>query len=119
MKSVPENIYHKAYSISFWSTKRLVLLPELPSGRVEGQQPQWYRARSPQRQMAYALGRRQFAADPGKSHPPTQCSTQLPPQVPSLWVSLSACPKLHSFKSFRPKFMIIICEQVSLLSYCH
>ena len=94
--------------------------PEVPSGRAEGQQPQQHRVQSPQRWVANALGKRQFAADTGKTHP-LRLSVQHSFPPGSFALGLPRClPKATFFKnSFRPKFAIIICEQVSLLSYCH
>ena len=57
MKSVPENISLSKdlfYQFS-WHTKCLILHPELPSGRAEGQQLEQHRSQSLQRQMANAL----------------------------------------------------------------
>ena len=46
-----------------WSTKGRVLHPELPSGRVKGQQ--LHRIQSLQRQMADAIGEFQLVVDTG------------------------------------------------------
>ena len=64
MKSVPENIYLKPHSTGFLGTQNASFLhPELPSGRVEGQQLQQHRVQSLQRQMANALGKCHFVVD--------------------------------------------------------
>ena len=66
MKSLPENIFLKPPSTSFPGAQNASFLhPELPSGRVEGQQLQRHRVQSLQRQMANALGKCQFAVDTG------------------------------------------------------
>ena len=52
---------------SSWSTVCLLLHPELPSGCVEGQQPQPHRIQPPKRQMANALGKCQFVLDTPKT----------------------------------------------------
>ena len=46
-----------------WSTKGLILHPELPSGCVKGQQ--LHRIQSLQRQMANAIGKFQLVVDTG------------------------------------------------------
>lgn len=46
-----------------WSTKCLILNPELPLRRVQGQQLQQQRIQSPQKQMANALGKFQIVVN--------------------------------------------------------
>lgn len=59
MKSVPENtqLSKDLFHQFSWHTKCLILHPELPSGRAEGQQLEQHRSQSLQRQMADALGK--------------------------------------------------------------
>ena len=52
---------------SSWSTRCLLLHPQLPSGCVEGQQLQPHRIQPPKRQMANALGKCQFILDTHKT----------------------------------------------------